>query len=307
MLIRPPVQGRSARERVFADIKSKLFPATIEQARRALTSGPLGRAKDALIRDVFVGIMKDLVLESRPDDERERQLAALVAVSQMYPEHARVSLEQKLPELVARVNETAFPRVLALLGALEQAWRYLNETNREAARRFIDTLTNDDDNATSTALIAALNIDQLRDAAIARTLALPVEPFVAVVEGYPAEALIANACVRLEETRSFNDIRDLRFCLVPLSSTMTTPSYRRVVAALANNRSIKNYMGWGGFVRDLLSASATRAHDAVDQWVAVHAMASGSDKKRIALAFPGVLPEDEDDEENARDEKEGAQ
>lgn len=295
MLIRPPVQGRSALERVFADIGSKLFPVTVEEARRALESGPLGRAKDALINDAFIGIMKDLVLKERPDDERARQLAALVAISRMYPEHARGSLERKLANLVARADENAFPRVLIILGALEEAWRYLSETNREAARRFVKMLA-DDDVATSTALIAGLRIDQLRDVAMARTLALPVEPLVAIVEEYPTEELIASCCERLERTRSFNDIRDLRFCLVPLSATMPTPLYRRLVAALTANRAIKNYMGWGGFVRSLLDASVARAPDATDQWIAVHAEAAGADKKRIAQALAGVFPEPVDDE-----------
>lgn len=192
---------------------------------------------------------------------------------------------------------------MVLLGSLEQAWRYLSETNREAARRFVETLEDDDD-VTSTAFVAALNIEQLRDVAMARTLTLPVEPFVAVVEEYPAEKLIASCCERLERTRSFNDIRDLRFCLVPLSATMPTPLYRRLVAALTSNRAIKNYMGWGAFVRGLLDASVARAADATDQWAAVHAEATGADKKKIAQALPGVFPEpagDDDAEDNDED------
>ena len=62
LLQRPPVQGRAARERIFQDIKSELFPVDPELAIKYFQASPLARAKFILIKDVVIGLTKSLLI-----------------------------------------------------------------------------------------------------------------------------------------------------------------------------------------------------------------------------------------------------
>lgn len=69
-------------ERVF-------IPTDVQTALKWLKQGPLLSARPALVREVVGGLTRSLLIEHFPSAERERQLAALQAVLQMYPLKAR--------------------------------------------------------------------------------------------------------------------------------------------------------------------------------------------------------------------------
>jgi hypothetical protein len=86
LLQMPPVQGKAALDRIWSDIKSEYFPSDSEKAEEFLRSGPLQRARSALIRSVVIGITKDIFHEGRGPSERLRQYAALGAILNLYHE-----------------------------------------------------------------------------------------------------------------------------------------------------------------------------------------------------------------------------
>ncbi len=100
LLQRPPVQGRSARERIFQDIKSDYFPTDPELAQdiksdyfptdpelaaQYFQKSPLARARFILIKDIVLGLTVSLLTENLPEDERLRQFSALNAIYKIYP------------------------------------------------------------------------------------------------------------------------------------------------------------------------------------------------------------------------------
>ena len=140
LLARPPVQGRTARERIFQDIKSEYFPVDPELAIKYFQKSPLARARFALIKDVVIGLTKSLLIEDYPEDERLRQISALKAVSFMYLQETREILNSQLSEIILnRVIDENWDKVIIYLGSIE-AWDTLSEPCRLKAEAYIDKI-----------------------------------------------------------------------------------------------------------------------------------------------------------------------
>jgi hypothetical protein len=140
LLERPPVQGRAARERIFQDIKSEYFPKNPELAITYFQKSPLARARLTLIKDVVLGLTVSLLTENLPEDERERQVSAIDAISSMYPEQTREILNEKLSDIIInKVVDTNLDKVIIYLASVKN-WDTLTEPCQLKAVAFIERL-----------------------------------------------------------------------------------------------------------------------------------------------------------------------
>ncbi len=140
LLERPPVQGRAARERIFQDIKSEYFPVDPESAIKHFQKSPLARARFVLVKDIVIGLTKNLLLEERLEDERLRQFSALNAISSMYPQDTRKILNDQLSDIIInRVTDENWDKTIVYLGSIS-AWDSLSEPCRLKAESYIDKI-----------------------------------------------------------------------------------------------------------------------------------------------------------------------
>lgn len=140
LLQHPPVQGRSARERIFQDIKSEYFPVDPELATKYFQKSPLARARFSLIKDIVLGLTVSLLTEELPEDERTRQFSALNAVSTMYRKETGGILNEQLSNIILnKVVDTNWDKVIIYLGSVT-AWESLSEPCQLKAKSFIEKL-----------------------------------------------------------------------------------------------------------------------------------------------------------------------
>jgi hypothetical protein len=140
LLQRPPVQGRAARDRIFHDISSEYFPVDSELAIKYFEKSPLARARFLLIKDVIIGLTKDLLIEKREEDERARQFSAINAVSSMYPLETREILNDQLSNIIInRVTDENWGNSIIYLGTIK-AWDELSERCKLKAEAFINKI-----------------------------------------------------------------------------------------------------------------------------------------------------------------------
>ena len=140
LLQRPPVQGRSALNRIWNNIKSENFPSDVESAIIVLQKSPLARARQNVIKDIVIGLTKSLLIESLPEDERQRQFSALNAVSKMYPKEVGEILNDKLSYLIEdKIDDANWDKVIIYLGSVT-AWERISEPCQIKAKVFIDKL-----------------------------------------------------------------------------------------------------------------------------------------------------------------------
>ncbi len=138
VLQHPPVQGRSARERIFQDIKSEYFPVDPELATKYFQKSPLARARFSLIKDIVLGITVSLLTDELPKDERARQFSALNAVSTMYLKETGEILNDHLSNIILnKVVDTNWDKVIIYLGSVT-AWESLSEPCQLKAKSFIE-------------------------------------------------------------------------------------------------------------------------------------------------------------------------
>lgn len=150
LLQRPPVQGRSAKERIFQDIKSEYFPSNIERAVEYFKKGPLARSRFNLIQDIVLGLTISLLTqnsldderlrltENSLDDERSRQFSALNAIGKLYPQQTKEILNRKLSDIILnKVTDENWHNVIVYLSSVD-TWDFINEACQLKAKIFIE-------------------------------------------------------------------------------------------------------------------------------------------------------------------------
>ncbi|MBN3871141.1 hypothetical protein [Nostoc sp. JL33] len=140
LLQRPPVQGRSARERIFQDIKSDYFPTDPELAAQYFQKSPLARARFILIKDIVLGLTISLLTDNFPEDERARQFSALNAIYRIYPKETVEILDNTLSNIIInKVNDANWHKVIIYLGSIK-GWDVLSDSCQIKAKSFIEKL-----------------------------------------------------------------------------------------------------------------------------------------------------------------------
>lgn len=140
LLQRPPVQGRSARDRIFQSIKSENFPEDSDLAVQYFSKSPLVRARLSLIKDIILGLSVSLLTEDLPNDERCRQFSAVNAIGKMYSNQARDILNEKLSTIIEdKVSDEHWGKAIIYLGTVK-FWDILSEPVQLKAKAFLEKL-----------------------------------------------------------------------------------------------------------------------------------------------------------------------
>lgn len=270
LLIRPPVQGKGALDYVWKSIRSEVFPTTTAAARESLQHGPMGRAKESLVKDVVKGLSTDLLKQERPPNERSRQLAALAAIAEMYVECARVALDEKLNKVVDAA-EDVWPRLLDILVWVEIAWLALREDQRKSVERYVAQRT-PDAHGTVAIVEKAYRVLALRSAAIVKVREMSASTLSRLIGYKERDEYLVVAIARLRETGLYTDMAQLRACLVPRVRAMSSVAYRSLIEALGSSQKLRRYDGWVTFVQSVLDGAPGRRVEAPAEWEAVKAI-----------------------------------
>lgn len=172
LLAQPPVQGKIALDRIWSDIRSEYFPVDPKDATEALRSGPLGRARPALVRSVVIGLTKVLLVETeeREDVARRRLFAALLAVVGLHRETAESVLRDDLPKILDRVEDQDLRRAIEYVHRIPNGWDALTESVRMKLRQYVLACPSGD---AANVVLHALHVPTLADAARSRMHDLP--------------------------------------------------------------------------------------------------------------------------------------
>jgi hypothetical protein len=122
LLQHQPVQGKAALERLVNEVNSEYFPRTSSKAAQALSSGPLKRPRESLIRNFLVVLLKD-ALATEIDWKREARIfAAISAVKQLHSSNFESILSQILPSLFRNIPEPLLNKGVSFLVKFNDYW-----------------------------------------------------------------------------------------------------------------------------------------------------------------------------------------
>ena len=125
LLQHQPVQGKYALERLLNEVHSEYFPDTVPKAVQALSSGPLKRPRDSLVRNFVIVLIKDVLTPTLDSKARSRTLAALRAVKELHHRVFELTIKEQLATIFRRVPDDEISWCVWLLVRFNDYWDVL--------------------------------------------------------------------------------------------------------------------------------------------------------------------------------------
>ncbi|MDD2685377.1 MAG: hypothetical protein PHY62_04400 [Gallionella sp.] len=144
LLQHPPVQGKSALERLVREVNSEYFPDNVKKATASLSSGPLKRPRDSLVRNFLVVLLKQALSVGLDWKLRWRTLAALGAVRSLHPRMFESAMKEKLTPLCQGVDDANLSLVIRLFRQISDCWNFLGQDVHHRIENYVANLPFED-------------------------------------------------------------------------------------------------------------------------------------------------------------------
>lgn len=136
----PPAQGKSALEILLKQIDSEYFPTDKSNALVSLKKSPLLKARDSLVRNFIIIILKKLLKGPKDYKETMRCIASLKATEELHKEVYDKTLSEKLSELIKNLEDNDLGKTFTLIRHLEDCWSYLDEDVQLKLKSYVKDL-----------------------------------------------------------------------------------------------------------------------------------------------------------------------
>ena len=136
----PPAQGKHALEALISEISSEYFPMEITKAVIAFKSSPLFKARESLIRNLVLVILKRIIKNEISFKEQQRMFSALKAIQYIHREVFSSALKEKIPGVVRAIDDTKLYKVFPLLEAFDDLWGCLEAGFRLKLESYVSNL-----------------------------------------------------------------------------------------------------------------------------------------------------------------------
>jgi hypothetical protein len=117
-----PVQGKYALERLLREVDSEYFPDTSTKAVQALSSGPLKRPRDSLVRNFVIVLLKNVLTPKIDWKADRRYFAALSAVRELHHRVFDTTINERLSSLFRGLPDDALFRGIQVLMTFKDYW-----------------------------------------------------------------------------------------------------------------------------------------------------------------------------------------
>lgn len=249
---RQPVQGKAALDLLHRQVGSPLFPPDVVGARRVLSAGPLGRARQALVRNFVLSLLKEMLVEGCDAAKARRLAAAIEAVAEMYPQVCGETLREQAWALRLEKEMTdQNPRVWRLLSFVPTAQESLSAPMVEMLSRQASR-AGEVDNVT---VIFGPTIRCVTDVARERIGSASEDTLRTAIRYEPRPDLVERAMALFLDSGSWNAANARGNDLVlPLIRLFTSEQARRLVDGAGRNGEVQHSFVWQTIHTELESA-----------------------------------------------------
>lgn len=147
VLQHPPAQGTYALKRLTKEVASEYFPTKPAESQAYLMAGPLRRARESLVRNFVVILLKEYLLEAKNANDfkyKPRIISALKATRIIHPEYFEGAMKEKLSDIARRVADGELMSLARLLRAYPGAWGYLDDDIAQKLKNYVKDLPADE-------------------------------------------------------------------------------------------------------------------------------------------------------------------
>lgn len=258
----PPAQGKYALDSLISEVDSEYFPTDVKKAVVAFESSPLKKARDSLIRNFTIVLLKKLINDAKDYKEISRVATALNAIGVIHNEHYSNTLKEKLSSIVRSVEAEKLNRVTPLISRVKDSWSYFDADVRQKFESYVKSLPKDklED------IDIFLSIDGLKKFAEKRLrLATRSELDEALFFIVPEQ--VANKIIELyAQSRNFEQANSFASTVTRYAGDYNREQIQRIIKACGENEQVE-YSFEIGTVINALRKNDNVSDDEVDEWL----------------------------------------
>lgn len=136
----PPAQGKYALESLVKEVGSEYFPTNKVKAVTSFRSSPLFKARDSLVRNFIVILLKKMLIGPYDYKENLRISAALNAVEYMHKNTYDATLKEKLSSMFKMLDDQVLDRTFRVLERLSDSWEFLDPDVKQKLEAYVENL-----------------------------------------------------------------------------------------------------------------------------------------------------------------------
>ncbi|MFB2638479.1 hypothetical protein ACE02P_10655 [Shewanella bicestrii] len=258
----PPAQGKYALDSLTSEVDSEYFPTDVKKAVVAFESSPLKKARNSLIRNFTIVLLKKLINDSKDYKEIYRISTALNAIGLIHREPYRDTLKAKLSSIVRSLETEKLDRIIPLISHVEDSWPYFEEDIRQKFQTYVENLPKEklDDIDVFLSIVDLKSFAERRLKKATRTEL--GEPFFFIVPPQVSDQIIAL----YSESRSFDQANNFASTVIRYAGDYTKEQIHKIIIACGNNDQIE-YSFEVGSVINALRKNKNVADEEIDKWL----------------------------------------
>lgn len=232
----PPAQGKYALEYLISEVESEYFPTDIKKAAIAFEKSPLNKARDSLVRNFVVILLKKLINDAKDYREIYRISAALNAINTIHGERYKITLTEKLSSILRSLEAEKLDRTIPLLRHVEDSWHHLEQDVKQKLQAYVEKLPKDQlEN-----IDVFLSIKELEKSAEKRiNIANRAELDESLFFGIPPQ--VCERIIQLYfESRSFEQANSFAPVVIRYAVDYTREQAKKLVLACGKNDQIRH-------------------------------------------------------------------
>lgn len=235
VLSKPPVQGKSALERIKQMLKSPYYPKNEEEIEVFLSDSPLGRAKDNL-KIQFVNLLVSNIVSENSDIEiKKRCTKTLPVFISMNYELIKSKLFKKIAKIPVDIVDKQMYYYCVILLKVPELLEYTSESDIIRMKQYIQS------DAPIHSLKHFYRQDVFKVAIEERIEALDNKDLVRFLVSEPINKFLEKLIHNFSDSNSF-DAAAYRFSsyILPLSSHFSKAQISQIIQAIINNYQINH-------------------------------------------------------------------
>jgi hypothetical protein len=216
LLQHPPIQGKSAIERIVRDIKSIGFPDTLEEASIFLNSRYLDSSKKVLVKNIVILLLKAVLRGNLPDlplsNYSRRIFLTLQSVSNRHPDIYEETIQSNLLKMIEALDDECLPNICRLIASDPRCWNWLDEAAKSQLKAYVKSSVNQTNIRIS--IFQMIVISDLKPIIVEIFNKRPVAKQINIIKSLPHPAFAEQAIKLYSESGSFREAESLGESLI---------------------------------------------------------------------------------------------
>lgn len=234
VLQHPPAQGKYALDRLIKEVASDYFPTTAEAANEYLSTGPLRKARDSLVRNFIIHLLKYFILENSDYQYKRRISASLQAIAALHPIPYTLTLTEKLSPILRQIEDSALFSTLNFFTRVPDCWQFLDDDLRQKLINYVSDMPTDHFEH----IESALEISELKNSAEARIKKATKNEISSLLYLDPPVQISDRFIDIYLDSTSFQEANSWAEKMMSYSSDFTEDQVRRILNNISKNNQL---------------------------------------------------------------------